>query len=140
METIKIYLAGACKNVEDEGRQWREKAVQMFNMASEDKDVTIKVINPVDYFSYSEQKHQSDHQVKSFYLDQVAHSRIVLVNLNNTENSCGTCMEVQKAVDEGIPIIGFGNEAVYPWLKVDCQCIFGSMLQAIDYILDYYCV
>lgn len=71
-------------------------------------------------------------------MDQILHSRIVLVNLNNTTTSPGTAQELQYAVDHDIQVIGFGTENVYPWLKVDCQAIFTSMLQAIDYIADYY--
>lgn len=140
MDTIKIYLAGGCKNEEDEGMGWRQKAVQMFKTATEDKEDNVRVINPVDYFSYSEQKHQSDSQVKSYYMDQIRHSRVVLVNLNRSDVSCGTCMECQFAKDNNIPIIGFGTDNIYPWLLVDCQVVFTSMLQAIDYIVDYYCV
>lgn len=139
METIRIYLAGACKHEEDEGKGWRDKAVQMFNTATEDKEVKVKIINPVDYFTYSEQNHQSDSQVKKYYMDQISNSRLVLVNLTRSDTSCGTCMEVQRAADKEIPVIGFGTEDVYPWLKVDCQATFPSMLQAIDYIVDKYC-
>lgn len=139
METIKIYLAGGCKNEDDEGRDWREKATQMFKTATDNKDCKIKVINPLNYFSYSEAKHQSDSQVKNYYMDQIKHSRIVLVNLTRSDVSCGTCMECQYAKDHDIQIIGFGSENIYPWLLVDCQCYFPSMLQAIDYIIDKYC-
>ena len=138
-ETIRIYLAGGCKNEEDEGMGWRQKAVQMFKTAVEDRGCAVKVINPVDYFSYNEAKHQSDSQVKNYYMDQILHSRLVLVNLTRSDVSCGTCMECQFAKDNNIPIIGFGTENVYPWLLVDCQVTFPSMLQAIDYIADYYC-
>lgn len=60
METIRIYLAGGSANEPDEGRQWREKAVEIFKQASENLDYKIKVINPLDFFSYSEANHQSD--------------------------------------------------------------------------------
>jgi len=139
METIKIYLAGGCKHEEDEGAAWRDKAGQMLKTATEDKDCKAKVINPIDFFSYSEAKHQSDSQVKNYYLDQILHSRLVLVNLTRSDVSCGTCMECQFAKDNNIPIIGFGTQDVYPWLLVDCQAVFPSMLLAIDYIAEYYC-
>lgn len=139
MQKINVYLAGGCKNEEDGGKSWREKATQMLKAASDDKEIAVRVINPIDYFSYDEQKHQSDSQVKKYYLDQILHSRLILVNLNRSDLSCGTCMEIQYAIDHEIPVIGFGTEDIYPWLKVDCQCIFPSLLQAIDYIVDYYC-
>ena len=139
-EVIKIFLSGGCKNETDEGVGWRQKAVQMIRTATEDKELKVKVINPVDFFSYSEQKQQNDAQVKRYYLDQILHARLVLVNLNRSDVSCGTCMECQFAKDHNIPIIGFGTENVYPWLLVDAQAVFPSMLQAIDYIAEYYCI
>lgn len=137
-ETFRVYLAGPCKNEPDEGLAWRQKAVEIFKQATEDKYCNVKVINPVDFFTYSEHKHQSDSQVKNFYMDQIFHSRVILCNLNRTENSPGTAQELQFAKDHNIPIIGFGTDDIYPWLVCDCQVVFPSMLQAIDYIVDYY--
>lgn len=139
METIRIYLAGGSANEPDEGRQWREKAVEIFKQASENSEYKIKAINPLDFFSYSEANHQSDSQVKNYYLDQILHSRLVLVNLNRSNLSCGTAQELQYAVDHNIQIIGFGDTDIYNWLKVDCQAVFPSLLQAIDYIIEKYC-
>jgi len=140
MGTIKIYLAGPVKYEDDGGRSWRSKAIEIFKHATDDKDVRIKVFDPTSFFTYDEASHQSDSQVKRYYMDQILHSRIVLVNLDHTNTSPGTAEELQYAVDNDIPVIGFSSDdEVYPWLKVDCQCIFPSILQAIDYIVDYYC-
>lgn len=138
MQTIQIYLAGPCKHLADGGKGWREKASTMLKQAAENVGATIRVINPVDYFSYSENKHQSDKQVKKYYLDQIKYSRLVLVNLENTTLSPGTAQELQYAVDSNVQIIGFGEKDVYPWLLVDCQAVFQSIHTAIDYIRDYY--
>ena len=139
-EVIKVYLAGPCYFEEDDGASWRQKATQMFKAVTEDLDCIIKIVNPLDFFSYSEVKHQSDTQVKQYYLDQILHSRLVLCNLDHTRTSPGTAQELQFAVDNKIPVISFSTEDdVYPWLKVDSQVVFPSMLQAIDYIIDYYC-
>lgn len=103
-------------------------------------DIKVKVIDPTDFFSYSEVKHQSDTQVKRYYMDQILHSRVVICSLDHTRTSPGTAQELQYAFDHDIPIVSFSTEdEVYPWLKVDSQCIFPSLLQAIDYIVDYYC-
>lgn len=112
----------------------------MFKAVTEDGNYKIKIINPLDFFTYSEVKHQSDTQVKQYYMDQILHSRLVLCNLDHTRTSPGTAQELQFAVDNKIPVISFSTEDdVYPWLKVDSQVVFSSMLQAIDYIIDYYC-
>ena len=138
-EVIRIYLAGASYFEDDEGRSWREKATQMIKTATADKECRVVVINPLDYFTYSEADHQSDSQVKQFYMDQILHSRLVLCNLDRTRTSPGTAQELQYAKDHKIQVIGFGTEEMYPWLKVDCQATFPSMLQAIDYIVEHYC-
>lgn len=138
-EVIQVYLAGPCYNEPDEGQTWRQRAVEIFKRAGEDKECKLRILNPVDFFSYSEAKHQSDTQVKNYYMDMILHSRLVLVNLDRTRTSPGTAQELQYARDHDIQIIGFStDDEVYPWLKVDCQCIFPSMLQAIDYIAEYY--
>jgi len=136
--TLGIYLAGPCFNEPDEGAAWRQRAKDVLEKTAEDHGCSIKVVNPVNYFSYSEAKHQSDKQVKRYYMDQILHCRLVLVNLENTATSPGTAQELQYAVDHDVQVIGFGSEKVYPWLKVDCQAVFTSLLQAIDYIADYY--
>lgn len=139
MNEIKIYLAGPCANEEDEGRGWREQAVKMLEQAAEWKDVKLKIINPVEFFSYSETKHKTHKQVKSFYMNQIRKSDVILCNLNNTKTSCGTAQEVQFAVDHNVPVIGFGTEEVYPWLgDVDCEVVFDNIIPAIDYCRDYY--
>lgn len=141
MEIIKVYLAGPVQFEEDGGETWRKKAAQIISQATADKDVKVKVFDPTNFFTYDGATHQSDSQVKKYYMDQILHSRVVLVNLTRTNQSPGTAQELQYAVDHEIPIIGFydpSGEGVYNWLKVDCQCTFTSLLQAVDYLIEYY--
>ena len=66
---------------------------------------------------------------------------MILVNLNNTENSVGTGQELQYAVDKGIPVIGFGKQNVYEWLPEDCDVVFDTLEEAFkswDYVNYYY--
>lgn len=132
MQKFSVYLAGGCKNEPDEGMGWREK---VFN---DWEDLGFNFVNPLRYFRYSENWHQSDKQVKQYYMSRIKNSDIILVNLNNSDASCGTCQEIQYAVDHDIPVIGFGHENVYNWLEVDCQCIFDSADEAMEYIYNYY--
>ncbi len=133
MRKFEIYLAGGSKNESDEGMGWRAALENDWADMPE-----IFIINPLNYFRYSEEWHQSDKQVKSFYESRIRNCNIVLVNLNNSDKSCGTCQEVQYAVDHNIPVIGFGHENVYPWLLVDCQCVFDTAEEAMEYITSYY--
>lgn len=133
MDKFEIYLAGGCKHEDDEGAGWREI------LCHDWKDVpNIYLINPLNYFRYSMDWHQSDRQVKKFYQSRIKKCGAVIVNLNNSDKSCGTCQEIQYAVDHDIPVIGFGHDNVYPWLLVDCQCIFDTAEEALEYIMDYY--
>lgn len=139
MEKYQIYLAGPCANESDEGMGWREKAATIFNEHIESSDYKIVVIDPTKYFTYADRKdHETDKQIKQFYLSQILRSNIVLCALDRTKMSPGTAQEIQFAVDHKIPVIGWGRDDIYPWLEVDCQVAFPSMLQAIDYIKEYY--
>lgn len=139
MERFQIYLAGAVLHEPDEGKGWREKATTIFNDHIESDEYRVVTFDPTKYFSYSDRKdHETDKQIKEFYLDQIRHSRIVLVNLDRTAKSVGTGQELMFARMLNIPIIGFGKEDIYSWLKEDCQASYQSMLQAIDYIKEYY--
>lgn len=139
MERFQIYLAGPCGNEPDEGMGWREKAATIFNDHVESNEYKIVVVDPTKYFTYADRKdHETDKQIKQFYLSQILRSNVVLCALDRSKMSPGTAQEIQFAVDHKIPVIGWGREDIYPWLEVDCQVTFPSMLQAIDYIKEYY--
>lgn len=125
----------------DEGKEWREEITTKLETVAEWSNRKIKIINPTKYFSYKERKHKTQKQVKEFYMGKISRCDIVICNLNNTDTSPGTAQELQFSVDHHIPIIGFGNNSVYPWLsEVDCQVVFDTMSEAIDYVRDYYMV
>lgn len=138
MERFQIYLAGGVLNEPDMGEGWRKKASIIFQEHVENPNYRVITFDPTQFFDYSNCDADTDKQIKTFYFDQIKHSRIVLVNLSRSKLSVGTAMEVQYASDNGIPIIGFGEDDIYPWLLVDCQVVFPSMLQAIDYIKEFY--
>lgn len=136
---IKIYLAGACKHLEDEGRQWRRDITAMLKQVGDWCNREVVVIDPTQYFSYSAPKHKSQKQIKEFYLNKIAKCDLVIVNLNDSDMSVGTGQETQAARMMHIPIIGFGTKNIYPWIKeVDCEVSFDSMHEAVDYVRDYY--
>lgn len=139
MKTLYIYLAGTCRHIPDEGKAWRDQATRMIEMAADLKNTQVRVVNPLDYFSYAENKQRTHKQVKKFYMNKIKNCDVILVNLNNTGVSPGTAQEVQYAVDHGIPVIGFGTDDVYSWLQdVDCDVAFDKITEAVDYIRDYF--
>ena len=136
---VKIYLAGACKNVPNEGKEWRENAENMLLQVADWCNKKIKIVNPVKYFSYSENKYKSQKQVKEFFINKISKCDLVLVNLDDTDSSVGTGQETQAARMMHIPVIGFGTKNIYPWIQeVDCEVSFDFLHEAVDYIRDYY--
>lgn len=136
---LKIYLSGACKNVTDEGREWRKEISDQLNAVADWHNKKIGIFNPVKYFTYGEPKHKTQKQVKEFYMSKLAKSDLVICNLDYSDTSIGTAQEIQFAVDHNIPVIGYGTMNIHPWLaEVDCQVVFSSMVETVDYIRDYY--
>ena len=135
---ITIYLAGGCKNEPDEGKGWRREATEKIRTTAGWEEKRVEVIDPTEYFSYSGKRHKHDKQVMDYYYWRIRNSDVVLVNLNRSEDSCGTCMELQYASDKEIPIVGFGTEGVYNWTIPLAQVQFSTLTEAIDYLRDYY--
>lgn len=138
--TLSIYLAGASKCLEDEGRGWKESAEKILAEVSKNTGVCLDVTNPIKYFSYSEPKYKTQKQVKQFYMYKIKQCDLLLVNLDDTDKSVGTGQEVQAAVMLGKPVIGFGKKNVYPWIsEVDCDVVFDTVFEAANYISEYFC-
>ena len=140
MKRLNIYLAGACKGLVDEGTSWRNEAFERFILAQKYLDlIAYHLYDPTEYFPRDGSKSITAKQTKNFYIKYlIANSDLILVNLNNTENSVGTAQELQYAVDKGIPVIGFGKQNVYEWLPEDCDVVFDTLEEAVDYIINYY--
>lgn len=139
IETLTIYLAGKCKGLLDEGKTWREEISKKLETIAEWDSKKVHIINPVNYFSYNENKHKTNKQVKDYFMSRISKCDLVIVNLNESDSSVGTAQEIQYAVDHNIPVVGFGINNVYSWIsEVDCQVAFATMTETIDYVRDYY--
>lgn len=129
-----VYLSGACRNVPVEvSAFWRKYARNLFS-----NDVRIEVFNPCDHFMYGEHDPRNSKLIMDYFLQMIKKSDIVLVNLNFSDKSVGTGMEIQKAVDEGKMVIGFGNTEVYDYIKDCCSAVFKDVDSAIDFIITHY--
>lgn len=140
MEELNVYLAGACRGLPDLGKTWRKECA---TTAKDFNDIfagtyKLNLYDPTEYFERDGSNSKSNRQVKNFYLKYLIHNcDVVLVNLNDTQYSCGTAQELQYAVDHEIPVIGFGKNNVFEWFPVDCDVVFDTMDEALDYIIDY---
>ena len=67
-------------------------------------------------------------------------SDVLLLNLDWSNKSVGSGIEMEHALYKGIPIIGFGNkpETWYSWEKTSASIIFDSLGEALEYINDNY--
>lgn len=135
-----IYLAGACRGLEDLGTHWRLQAQELFDdFLDIFPEFKIRIYDPTEYFSRDGGDAISNKQIKNFYLHHaIKKSDLVLVNLNDTQYSVRTGQELQYAVDNNIPVIGFGKVNVYEWLPEDCDVVFNTLKEAVDYIVDFY--
>ena len=106
MKRLNIYLAGACKGLVDEGTSWRNEAFERFILAQKYLDlIAYHLYDPTEYFPRDGSKSITAKQTKNFYIKYlIANSDLILVNLNNTENSVGTGQELQYAVDKGMDL------------------------------------
>lgn len=139
MRELSIYLAGRVKGLDDEGKGWRKDIAEKLEAVAGWCDARVDVFDPTKYFSYSESKHHSNKQVKDYYFSRIRKCDLVVLNCDDTNYSIGTAQEVQFAVDNHIPVIGFGTKEMYPWIiEADCQVVFNSVHEAVDYIRDYY--
>lgn len=130
----EIYLSGACANVSIEERNlWRQDIELDLSGCK-----NIKIFNPNKYFSYDRTPDAPSRLVMDYFLSVVKRCELIVVNLNNSAMSCGTAFEVQKAVDEGKLIIGFGNENVYDYTRDCCSVVFNNLDEVIEFIYANY--
>ena len=131
-----IFLSGPVKYEDDGGHGWRDKVYRYACNC----DWYLRVFDPTAMFDYdwSDEFQKTDRQIREYYFQAIKGSTVVLINLEGTDRSIGSGMEVQYAVDHDIPVIGFGKENIYPWIKDSCTVVFDDLDTALDYITSYY--
>ena len=137
MKDFKIYLAGQMTGISyDESNIWRTTAKEW--LESRECNYHIKAINPNDYYNFVSQTYVSDKEIIRFDLHKVRTSDLILVNLNGL--SLGTAMELQHAIDNKVPVIGYKDdgEFLHPWLDYTCDRVFNSLTGVLEYIKTYY--
>lgn len=134
MRKLKVYLSGSTKHENDNFQAWRKKCMSYNNYYD------VCCVDPISYFNYKSKLPQTDQQCLDLFMWQLNHCDVLLVNLDNTSISCGSCMEIEHAFCKGIPIIGFGkNEHTwYNWAETRASVIFDNLEDAMEYIISYY--
>lgn len=139
---FNIYTSGATKNIDPEiSYGWRKAVKEEFTEFSiYNNKYSVEVFIPEDYFNYETCLPNTEKQCKSYFLNKLINSQLILVNLNESDKSIGTAQELQKATDSEIPIIGFGTTNIHPWLYDDCEVVFETLPKALEYIKNYYLI
>lgn len=144
MRDIKIYLAGKMSGLTYEGmREWRSYLKNKLISTAELRGLyKTYVVNPVDYYNFEEERHQSEREIKDYDLSHVLSSDIVVVNLDGLATSDGTKYELHDARKANIPVIAFGEyklyEDLHPWTKDNITRIEENMDDVVKYIRDFY--
>ena len=133
MIIIKVFLSGAIKHVNDYGELWRYTAEEAL------KDNDIKVFSPNKFYNYNDKSSFTIKECRKLFFNQLRKADIVLVNLNYSDSSVGTGMEISLANELKIPVVGFGNIETYDWIVDCCDVILNSLEEALDYIKSMYC-
>ena len=129
-----IYLSGASKHREDEGKAWTQAAEQLLLPVIEHLDFFV----PQIHFDYTFRKPPTEKACLTLFTSKIKECDIVLLNLNHTDKSVGSGYEIGYAKALGKVVIGFGNEEIYGWLSESCDYIGEDLEDAIQYILIHY--
>ncbi len=133
---IKVYLSGASKVLNDNGASWRSDMQYWL------EQYDLKVFNPNEHYDYKKLYPDTTKECMNLYLEQVKRCDIIVVNLDNTDKSVGTGVEIGYALAFNKPIYGFKsgmyNETIYDWIKESCWKIFNSEIETAEYIALHY--
>lgn len=144
MKRVKIYTAGAMKNIIfEEQIKWRI-ALENCLKAFKDSRCELVFIHPPYYYNYESHSQINEAEIKEYELNQVRDSDIIVVNLNHINNSVGTHYELSYADainsfgHKHIYVIGIGSTAnVHPWILSSLFRVEDSVESAANYIKEY---
>ena len=134
---LKVYLSGCTKHAEENFQSWRTHCKTLTLNGYYTK---IDFIDPISFFNYTNKQPKTDKQCLDLFMWLVEQSDVLLINLDYSDKSCGSCMEVEHAYCRNIPIIAFGEKPKtwYNWAETRSTAVFENLDQAIDYINNTY--
>lgn len=146
MKYLKIYEAGKMSGLTfSKMNNWRIELKNKLLDAAENVGYKILVVNPVDFYNFEEQRHQSEEEVEDYDLAHVNSSDIIVVNLDGLATSDGTKLELHDGnFHNKIPVIAFGEKKLYdklhPWIKRDITRVENNMNDVVEYIKEFYMI
>lgn len=144
MKHLKIYEAGKMGGLTfSQMNDWRVELKDKLLNIAEDVGYKLLVVNPVDFYNFEEQRHQSEEEIEDYDLAHVLSSNIIVVNLDGLSTSDGTKFELHDGnYNHRIPVIAFGNKKLYdnlhPWIKRDITRVEQCIDDVVQYIKEFY--
>ena len=137
MNKLKVYLSGATLNTDDSFQSWRTRC-QMLRQNG--YYTNLDFVDPLSYFDYKHKLPQTNKQCLDFFMWQIDKCDALLINLDYSNVSVGSGMEVEHAYCHNVPIIAFGSkpDTWYNWTKERTTVILNDLDEAIEYIHNYY--
>lgn len=142
MKTYKIFTAGKMGGLGyNEQMNWRKEIEKLITSIS---DKAISFIHPPLYYQYKENDIENDVEAKTWEINQLKDSDIVIVDLSTIADSIGTHIElgivdtINSTSNRFIYIVGIGKPNInHPWIS---QILFhreDTLEEAADYISSY---
>lgn len=143
MKELVIYESGKMSGLTyEEMQSWRIYLKAALEQVAENAGVNVRVINPVDFYNFVTQRHQTEIEIMNFDLARVKESDLVVVNLDGLSTSIGTIIECYEAYKREIPVLAFGSdedyENLHPWIKCCITRHDKNYKECINYISDFY--
>lgn len=138
-----IYTAGKMSGVTyGNAMSWRRMVEELIKSST---DKSIRFIHPPIYYNYEHQNHKTEKEVKDWELNAIRHSDIIIVNLDNINDSVGSHYELATAdlasayTGDKKFIIGVGGlaELIHPWILESIHRREDDFKSAAEYIVNY---
>ena len=134
---LNVYLSGSTKNVEESFQSWRSKCQMLSHNGYYTK---LNFVDPISFFNYTNKQPKTNKQCLDLFMWLIDQSEVLLCNLDYSNVSIGTGMEIEHAFCHDIPIIAFGekSETWYNWAETRSTVVFKTVDEAIEYINNTY--
>lgn len=140
---FQIYLAGGMQDLSfEEQNEWRERICDQIIAMSRILNGNMKevnIINPVDYYSFQAELHDTEKEVVRFDTNFVRNSDLIIVNANDPK-SIGTSIEIAIAYEHHIPvlILNTENKKLHAWWVQMTDKIFNDVDKLCEYVYAFY--
>lgn len=138
-----IYISGRMSGLpHDEMMKSRKNITAFLEELISIREADWKVADPATLYNYKNNVHKSEREIMQFELNLVRNSDIVIVKLEDINESIGSCIEVYEAYKNNIPVVAYGDDEdwymTHPWIKECVSRREGSIEDACMYIADFY--